>query len=124
MFISAPSPGLADRLQATFSKQFTTFFAKILVIPLRLSAVKPHLMSKDFMLVSKALGVSYKLVAEHLNGSLVGVGGHESATTHRREGRERERAAVEAYVLHSLVWVNSFLMQGEMFSHYSLVGTA
>lgn len=37
---------------------------------------------------------------------------------------ERLRAAVEAYVLHSLVWVNSFLMQGEMFSHYSLVGTA
>lgn len=52
--------------------------------------MKPHLMSKDFMLVSKALGVSYKLVAEHLNGSLVGVGGHESATTHRREGREIE----------------------------------
>lgn len=37
---------------------------------------------------------------------------------------ERLRAAVEAYVLHSLVWVNSFLMQGEMFSHYSLVGIA
>lgn len=84
--------------------------------------MKPHLMIKDFVLVSKALDVSYELVAERLNGSLVGVGGHESVSTHRREWRERETASVEAYVLHSLVWVNSFLMQGEMFSHSSLYG--
>lgn len=85
-----PLPGLADRPKTTFPKQFTTFFAKILVIPLRLSAVKPHLTFKDFVLVSKALDVSYELVAEHLNGSLVW-GGRTWVCVKSQEGMERER---------------------------------